>query len=39
MGIIECGCGRENDNAQGEAECIIISRDHNAFNNIRSIRA
>ena len=26
MGIVECGCGRENNNARGEAECVIISR-------------
>ena len=28
-GIIERGCGRENENAQGKAECVIISRDCN----------
>ena len=27
MGIIERGCGRENDNARDAAECVISSRD------------
>ena len=28
MGIIERGCGREADKAQGVAECLIRLRDH-----------
>ena len=39
MGIIERSCGRENDITRGEAECVIVYGDRNAFNNICSIIA